>query len=339
MKNIIFIVDAPKTPSGGGKVIYQYSNYINSKRNFSSSIIHLEKKRGSKLLESIKKRINLNKTKYFGWDFKDVKIKKNYKFSWIEKQIQTKNNFYFDKDRDFVVLPEIFSHFAPDFLIKEKIPYAIFVQNGYSIFSTNKLAKLKQSYNHAKYILSYSKDIEKCVLLAFPNVKNKILKVGYSIDFKKFKTKKKKNVITYMPRKIPHQSQLVLSFLKNLLPKSWKVKALHNLNQGQVYNELLNSKIFLAFSYLEGLPLPPVEAALAGNRVIGYTGEGGKEYWKKPIFIEIKSTEIKNFCSQILKYLNDKKFLKASRHQRLKLSKQFSVQQEQKFINNFLRKL
>ena len=36
-------------------------------------------------------------------------------------------------------------------------------------------------------------------------------------------------------------------------------------------------KIFLSFSSLEGLGLPPVEAALAGNHVIGYTGEGGNE--------------------------------------------------------------
>ena len=41
------------------------------------------------------------------------------------------------------------------------------------------------------------------------------------------------------------------------------------------------------------LPLPPTEAALAGNQVIGYTGEGGGEYWKKPIFTEIKTGEIK----------------------------------------------
>ena len=34
-------------------------------------------------------------------------------------------------------------------------------------------------------------------------------------------------------------------------------------------------------SNLEGLGLPPLETAIAGNKVIGYTGEGGKEYWKE----------------------------------------------------------
>ena len=34
-------------------------------------------------------------------------------------------------------------------------------------------------------------------------------------------------------------------------------------------------------SNLEGLGLPPLETTIAGNKVIGYTGEGGKEYWKE----------------------------------------------------------
>ena len=43
-KNIIFIVDAQKSASGGGKKIYEYSNYINSLKEFSSEIIHIKKK-------------------------------------------------------------------------------------------------------------------------------------------------------------------------------------------------------------------------------------------------------------------------------------------------------
>ena len=45
MKNIIFFVDAKKNASGGGKIIYQYSNYINSLNGFTSSVVHLEKKK------------------------------------------------------------------------------------------------------------------------------------------------------------------------------------------------------------------------------------------------------------------------------------------------------
>lgn len=90
---------------------------------------------------------------------------------------------------------------------------------------------------------------------------------------------------------------------------------------------------------MEGLPLPPVEAALAGNKVIGYTGEGGKEYWKKPIFTEIKTSEIKNFCNAILGNLNIKNFLEKTNNQRNLLAKHFSVEVEKKFINKFLKRI
>ena len=57
MKNIIFFVDAKKSASGGAKIIYQYSSYINSLTDFTSSIVHLEKKKTYKWLNSFKKKL------------------------------------------------------------------------------------------------------------------------------------------------------------------------------------------------------------------------------------------------------------------------------------------
>jgi hypothetical protein len=239
-------------------------------------------------------------------------------------------------------LPEIFAHFAEDFLIKEKIPYAIFVQNGYAIFPTNNIRKLNLAYEKAKFILAYSQDIKECIALAYPTVKNKILNVKYSIDYKKFNFKiKKENLITYMPRKLSKHSELIISFLNNSLPNNWRIKAIDNSSEKEVYRILEKSKFFLAFSNLEGLPLPPIEAALSGNKVIGYTGEGGKEYWKEPIFTEIKTAELKNFCKKILLNLNlnFNVFLKKTTKQRKKISVQFSVENEKKHINRFLKKI
>ena len=66
MKNIIFLLDAQKNPSGGGKVIYKYSNYINSLKNFSSAIIHLKKKY----------------KKFWSRLIKDYKDEKNYRLGY-----------------------------------------------------------------------------------------------------------------------------------------------------------------------------------------------------------------------------------------------------------------
>ena len=342
MKNIIFFVDAQKGPSGGGKVIYQYSSYIDSLKNFKSSVAHLEKKKIYKWINSINKKISKKKNTETGWKFKELRVKKNHNFTWFDQKIKNKEDFNLSKNNDFVVLPEIFAHFAEDFLIKEKIPYAIFVQNGYAIFPTNNIRKLNLAYEKAKFILAYSQDIKECIALAYPTVKNKILNVKYSIDYKKFNFKiKKENLITYMPRKLSKHSELIISFLNNSLPNNWRIKAIDNSSEKEVYRILEKSKFFLAFSNLEGLPLPPIEAALSGNKVIGYTGEGGKEYWKEPIFTEIKTAELKNFCKKILLNLNlnFNVFLKKTTKQRKKISVQFSVENEKKHINRFLKKI
>ena len=84
-----------------------------------------------------------------------------------------------------------------------------------------------------------------------------------------------------MPRKLPQHSELVLFFLRKTLPKKWRIKKIHNLNEKKVFYYLGKSKIFLSFTHFEGLGMPPIEAALSGNKVIGYTGEGGKEDPKK----------------------------------------------------------
>ena len=116
------------------------------------------------------------------------------------------------------------------------MPYAIFVQNGYSLNSTNDYKTLEDVYKYAKFILSYSNDISKCVKLAFPKCSKKILRTNISVDAKKFNfNTKKNNLITYMPRKLPTHSDNLVFFLRNSLPKSWKFKSLHNLNENEVY--------------------------------------------------------------------------------------------------------
>ena len=341
MKNIIFFVDAKNGPSGGAKVIYQYSSFINSLNGFTSSIVHLEKKKSYKWRNSFTKIVgSKNRKRETGWKFKELKVKPGYSYKWFNQKIKIKENLDFNHKEDFIILPEIFAHFAEDFLIKKNIPYSIFVQNGYAVFPTNNIKKLNLAYENAKFILSYSKDIRECISLAYPKIKKKIIDVNYSIDSNKFSLKiKKQNLITYMPRKLPKHSHLVISFLKNSLPKKWKIKAIHNLAEKEVYKLLIKSKIFLAFSELEGLPLPPVEAALAGNKVIGYTGEGGKEYWKKPIFTQIKSSEIKLFCKTIIKNLDIENFFKKTKNQRKKISIKFSTLNEKQSIRKFLKKV
>jgi hypothetical protein len=43
-----------------------------------------------------------------------------------------------------------------------------------------------------------------------------------------------------------------------------------------------------------------LEAALSGNKVVGYTGQGGKEYWRPEIFTAIESGNVTGYTQAVL---------------------------------------
>jgi hypothetical protein len=339
--NIIYLCTAEKGPSGGAKIIYDHSNHINRLKiqNVTSEVLHIQKKKISKWNTSLKKRFKIENA-YSGWLAKDITVNKYFKSKWFKNNIINKENFTFDSKIDFVIFPEIFAHLAKELCIDKKIPYAIFALNGYTLRSTNNYKNLEDSYKKAKFILSVSKNISLCVKLAFPSCSNKILSSSLSVDAKKiiFKSKKS-NLITYMPRKLPQHSDLVMFFLKKKLPKFWKIKKIHNMNEKKVFYYLSKSKIFLSFTHFEGLGMPPIEAALAGDKVIGYTGEGGKEIWHKPIFTEIPNGDILKFVDEILKSLNNNKISLDFKLQRNKIINNFSIIKEKKKLIQMIKKI
>ncbi len=342
ISNIIYINSAEKGASGGRKTIYYHSNLINklNLENVTSEIIYIKKRKLSKWRTSFKKIFNISSNDYYGWSTKDITLIKNFKSKWLTNNTKIKDNFIFNKKKDFVIIPEIFAHFAKNLCIKKKIPYAIFVQNGYCLNSTGDLKTLETVYKKAKFILSYSKDITECINMAFKNCKKKILKTNISIDINKFNFRlKKTNTITYMPRKLPSHSDNLIFFLRNNLPKSWKLKPLHNLSEKEVYNSLLKSKIFLSFSNMEGLGMPPIEAAIAGNKVIGYPGQGGKEYWRKPIFTEIPHGNLSKFINEIHLFINNQNETKKFKSARKKLTNKYSTIQEKKLLIKMINKI
>ena len=346
--NVIYLLPALKGASGGAKVIYNQSSILNSLgNNISSEILHLKKNKYYKLKLSLQKKFKLNVQNYAGWDGKEMIAAKNFSPSniWIKKDIKNKNDINFDKKDDFIILPEIWSHFAVDLnLISKKIKYSIFVQGFYHMNSTSNFQKIKKAYENAEFIMTDSKYSIQYILNMFPKCKNKIVRINFSIDSNKFKKKTKKNLITYMPRKLQDHSILLNFYIKNILPKKWKIVPLANLSEIELNKKLSESKIFLSFSNLEGIGMPPIEAALAENIVIGYIGGGGSEYWKKPIFNKVEHGEIKSFGDLIIKFIKNynKSWITKTKKERSKLSNQYSVKKEVaslKFLGKKVRKL
>ena len=75
------------------------------------------------------------------------------------------------------------------------------------------------------------------------------------------------------------------------------------------------------------------------NKIIGYTGEGGNEYWKKPIFTKISNGDFNSFVEEILKFIkNNTSYLKF-KNQRIKLLKKYSNKSEIKSLKILIKKI
>ena len=172
--------------------------------------------------------------------------------------------------------------------------------------------------------------------------------MSYSIQSDLFSDNDEKdNLITYMPRKLPEHSSRVRLFLERSLPPHWDILPIDALPESEVAKILRRSKIFMSFSSFEGLPIPPVEAAFCGNLVIGYTGQGAKEYWDPLLFKEIQTGDIRSFVNTVL--MNVEKIDIQSRLginpvtddirvSRAKLRNRFSVEHETHLLMNFIDK-
>lgn len=216
-------------------------------------------------------------------------------------QLKFKKDFCFNKKHEVLVIHEMWAAREANIAQAKGIRYVIQVQNGYEIFRKANAAEVYTAYQGAELITCVSDDIYACLVFLFPEFEAKIHRLHLSVESDLFKPAgQKENLITYMPRKLGKHSTLVLNYIAGKLPKPWRVVPIQNMKQQAVAELLSRSKIFLSFSELEGLGLPPLEAALAGNMVIGYTGQAGKEYWLENQFKEIECGNIRTFAQCIL---------------------------------------
>ncbi len=339
VRNINFFLPYEKKVAGGIKRIIFHAKTINNiDKLISANLLFIKKKTTSKWIDSIKKKIKI-KNDYTGWRIKDIKIveKKNQNFQFLDKKTKIIKKLNFDEKNDFIIFPEIFAHFAEELYTKKKVKYAIMVLNSFSIFPTSDIKKLNKCYRNAEFIISGSKIITKYIKFTFPKIK-KIYQSTLSIDKKIYsKNLPKKNLITYMPRKLKDESSLLFLYLKRNLPKNWKILPLDNMTEKEIAFNLNKSKIFLSFSEFEGFGRPPLEAAIAGNKVIGYHGEGGKEFMKEPIFTTIQRGNILEFAKTVIEKIDYKIDKKKQLKQIKQLTYTYSKKNEIRSIKKYLK--
>ena len=275
--SILFISPSPKEPSGGVKVIYQFCETL-LKQGYQSEIVHTDNLMGY--------------------------------CDWLSYDVIFRRNLFVDSRVDFVVIPEGAAGFIGKTCIELGIKFCILVQNGYQTFNVHEQStrvELDEVYHKASYILSISEDTTSSIIFNNKNIDiNKILRVYPRINSNIFyregcNTKK----IVFMPRRLGTHCRILSYFLENHIPSHWVINSIHEKSEVEVGELLRNSSIFLSFSDLEGFGLPPLEAAISGNIIVGYSGSGGDEYFHGPIFRKVEYGNFIYFTKKIIEAIND----------------------------------
>ena len=276
-KSIVFLCPATDVPQGGVKVFYNQAAVINEMNGqLAATVLH--------------------------------PFNPEFSCTWFDHGVTTKRNLELDKTLDFVMIPEFWAVPHARLLHNLGVHYGIYVQGGYvmGLRGSNSGEEHDAAYHNAVLILAISDDTVECINMAFPECADKVYRVHSSVNPDKFMASpNKENIICYMPRRLINHSQLVIFFLNKKIPPHWSIESIDGLDEDGVAAILGKSRIFLSFGELEGFSLPPVEAALSGCQVIGYTGEGAKEYWDAEIFSEIHSGDIKAFVKAVLNKINE----------------------------------
>lgn len=276
LKNIVFLCPSIAEPQGGVKVICRHAQLIDELRHLGVAAQVL------------------------------FPLDPNFELSWFASKFSRRRDLSFDPSSDLVIIPEVMTDMMAAQLRQVGISYGIFVQNGYYVFNGiggdgKSMSALRNSYLMSTVVSSISDDTSSLLTAFVPKLAEKIHKVQYSIDDTMFAMgPEKQKVITFMPRKLPFHASITTRMLARQLPPTWRIEPIHGLDEQGVAQLLQKSRIFMAFSEFEGCPVPPLEAAFSGNRVIGYTGQGGLEYWEDPIFTEVKSGDIMGFIRAVL---------------------------------------
>jgi hypothetical protein len=226
--------------------------------------------------------------------------------SWYEGRVPLETEGEIVSGRDFVVLPECHLQAFGAQLVAQRIPYAIFVQSAYLVGAGQTRELVRAAFAEASLVFSISDDSTRYLRWMFPDLGEKLIPLRWSVPTDRFRpADQRSRLITFMPRRMADHSMRVIELLSMRLPSTWRIQAIERLTERQVAEVFRQSQIFMAFSGMEGLPLPPVEAALAGNRVVGYHGQGAREYWDPALFREIEPGNLMGFAEAVLEEVEE----------------------------------
>ncbi len=324
LRNIYYLCPCAEVPCGGVQKIYQHVDALNQ-NGFNAYVLHPE------IGFRYRWRENRTKLAYFEANYcsgnqtasdsvknllrkclkkKTTSVTRSVSLHDFDKQ----QKIYFLSDNNHkVYLPNldqqdvvVFNDYMVPALtsVIGKFPSVILNFTAYTTFHG---MTIRESLDRAS-LLPYDRRCIACIVgskdtgdylkFVFPELTYHVCPFGVDTEQFVFHGEKERKM-TFMPRKCSDHLVQIINILKqrNNFP-TWSYVALENMSQKQLIVELKSSALFLSTSYLEGFGLPPAEALSSGTLVVGYDGEGGKEFFNPPFAHAISHGNIIDFVKK-----------------------------------------
>jgi glycosyltransferase involved in cell wall biosynthesis len=245
-------------------------------------------------------------------------------------QLQGAPSFKLSKE-DVIVVPEVYGPHIAD--IAPGVPKVILNQNVYFSFrfystDARKLSLQTPPYRHPEVIATIVKtrDAEDYLRYAFPRAR--VLRVRNSIDPTLFYVEEPKEPwIGYMPRRNAEdglQAFAILAFRGVLV--GYDVIAIDGLDEVSAAALMRRCLVFVSLGSHEGFGRPPAEAMACGAAVVGYHGNGGREFFRPEFANPVTTADVTALAKEIEKILT----LQSERPDRLRMRRERAA----KFIHD-----
>jgi glycosyltransferase involved in cell wall biosynthesis len=196
---------------------------------------------------------------------------------------------------DVLVVPEVYGpalgRLAPG------VPKVVFNQNCYNTFRgfglDPRAAPCPYDEPEVVAVITVSEDSRAYLEYALPRLP--VHRVRYAIDPEMFfpdETARRPR-LGFMPRKNAADAEQVLHLLaRRGALDGWELLPLHGLAEPQVAGALRTCAMFLSFGHPEGFGLPAAEAMACGCLVVGYHGQGGREFLTPELGVPIDAGDV-----------------------------------------------
>lgn len=209
------------------------------------------------------------------------------------------------QESDYLVFPEIHGPHLTEYW--PGIRKVIFNQNAHYTFSKH---PIHAPGRHTPYLhpdvvatLVVSQHDEAYLKWLFPQLR--LLRIRYGLDDSLFNCGPgKQEQIAFMPRKLPGDVVQVVNMLKfRGALEGFELVEIDNKTEQQVAQILQKALFFLSFSDRESFGLPPAEAMACGCVVVGYDGNGGREFLKAPYAYPVAGADLLQFSQTVERLL------------------------------------